>query len=338
MISPSISFSASTLLCLLLAMALLSSRALRPQCARLLGLNYVLFALQGALGVMVFTGFWPEAGLVRAVSAMLLGPALYAYFVSALRPLVQPNYRQLWHLAPALLMVAVLWRREWALVDPLIIASFSGYWLTVLWQLKQSPPDGAPARAWLWILVALMPINIAVEIATALEIRRGVDVADTDALGIGGVVFAGFHSVTLLLTLARAPLIEWMHELKLPNTSPTLSVEEQQQLLNRWQTLVESKALYRIEPAITLPRAARLLGVPARQLSQVINGLYGASFSQYLNDVRVAKAKALLHAERGMSITDVFLEAGFSSKSHFHREFTRVVGITPSAYRKQATP
>lgn len=335
------SFGLSSAFCLLLAVGLLTSRALNPLCARLLGLNYLLIALQGALGLAVFTGVWPQAALIRVVIAMLLGPALYAYFISALRPAKLNSWRWHWHLLPVLAMGLVLWQQQWSLIDGLIIASFFGYWLTVLWQMRRTkrehsePSIPSPANTWLWILVALMPVNILLEIAIAFEIRAGARLTETYALALTGVIFALFNGITLLLALARAPIIEWMHELKRPEPS-ALSDADKRQVFERWQQLVEVKALYRTEASMTVTRAARLLGVPARQLSQAINGIYGGSFSQYLNDVRVTKAKALLLSHPNMSVTEVYMQAGFSTKSQFHREFSRVAGATPSAFRDTA--
>lgn len=338
------SFGLSTLFCLLLAIGLITSRALNPLCARMLGVNYLLFTVQGALGVMVFTGFWPQAVFPRVLIAMLLGPALYGYFISALSPQDFKRWRWYWHILPALLMALVLWQRWWPLIDPMIIASFTAYGLTVLWRLKRAGAHNQianrqitpAAKAWLWILVALMPVNILIEIAIVMEIRAGAAAAETYALRVGGVISALFHAFTLILALVRAPVIEWMHELKRAGVSE-LGETEKQQLFKRWQQLVEDRELYRAEQSMTVARAARLLGVPARQLSQAVNGAYGASFSQYLNDVRVERAKALLQSRPDLTITDILMEAGFSAKSHFHREFARVVGLTPSAYRDQTT-
>jgi AraC-like DNA-binding protein len=36
-----------------------------------------------------------------------------------------------------------------------------------------------------------------------------------------------------------------------------------------------------------------------------------------------------------MSITAIMMEAGFSTKSNFNKEFLRVTGLNPSEYRKQ---
>ncbi|MBU2885615.1 helix-turn-helix domain-containing protein [Gilvimarinus agarilyticus] len=327
-----ICFSVSAVMCAIIATGFLSSRALNPSCARWLGCNYSLFAVQTALGVLVFTNVWPEAAFVRAQCAMLLGPALYAYFASVLRPGLTPS---LWHLAPALAMFAALITHWGVAIDPLIIASFSAYWLTVLWQLlaHRAAPAPSAAKRWLWILVLFLPINIVVETATSLEIKWGTPPEQSIALHIGSVVFMLFHTVTLLFMVARVPLIEWMHELKLPSGRPAMTIDDKRQLFARWQILVEERSLYKADPAITVSRAARLLSVPARQLSQAVNGVHGASFSQYLNDVRVDKAKALLKGQPPIGMTEVYLEAGFGTKSQFHREFSRVTGLTPSAYR-----
>lgn len=348
-----LSFSLQALLCLLLAVGLLTSRALNPICARILGANYVLFALQAALAVMIFTDLWPKAALLRAQLAMLLGPALYIYVLSALSPHSFKLTHKLWHLLPVFLMTAILVVKKWLtpywfIIDLLIIASFIGYWLAALHTLlnatqadSNNPTIATPtkrstsAKTWLWVLVAFNLINIAVEIAITLEVLAGTPVAHTYALHIGGVAFVVFNLLTLLLILTRAPLLEWMHQLKRPSR-PAISHAQQQQLFERWQTLIHDKNFYHTEQGITLARAARMLTVPAKQLSQAINGVYGASFSQHLNDIRVSHAKTLLLSQPSLPITDVLLQAGFSTKSHFHREFTRVTGCTPSNYRAQA--
>lgn len=62
------------------------------------------------------------------------------------------------------------------------------------------------------------------------------------------------------------------------------------------------------------------------------------NFSEYLNFHRVEKVKELLASADAQKYTLVTLaeDAGFSSKSSFNATFKKVVGITPSAYRKQS--
>lgn len=276
---------------------------------------------------------------------MLLGPALYLYVLSALTPHTFTLAHKFWHLLPALMMAIALaaggLHSGYTFIpDLLIITSLTGYWLAawhkLLYASANNQPAPAQAKKWLWVLIAFMSINIVVDVATTLEIRAGTAVTQTYALNIGGVFFAVFNVLTLLLVLTRAPLLEWMHQLKRPSPA-AISPAAQQQLFERWQIQVHEKNLHHTDQGITLARAARMLGVPAKALSQAINSVYGASFSQHLNDIRVSHAKSLLQSQPNLTINEVLLQAGFSTKSHFHREFTRVTGSTPSAYREQVS-
>lgn len=171
------------------------------------------------------------------------------------------------------------------------------------------------------------------EVGVAIEVSAGTPAVQALTLKLGAGLFFIFQCVALLLVLSRAPLLEWMHELKPWPVDSKWSDVKLQNTFDRWRQMVEERELYRSEQNMTLVRAARLMGVPSRQLSQAINSCYGASFSRHLNDLRVARAQALLK-QTGMPVTEVYLEAGFTTKSHFHREFARVTGQSPSNYRR----
>jgi AraC-like DNA-binding protein len=61
----------------------------------------------------------------------------------------------------------------------------------------------------------------------------------------------------------------------------------------------------------------------------------GKNVSQVVNDYRIQEAKDRL---RGTDdpITSIMYEAGFQTKSNFNREFLRVTGVTPRAFRQGA--
>lgn len=88
---------------------------------------------------------------------------------------------------------------------------------------------------------------------------------------------------------------------------------------------------------VTLLEFASQLEVNPKELSAYINEIHQMNFSEYLNFHRVEKVKELLASEDAKKYTLVTLaeEAGFSSKSSFNASFKKVVGMTPSAYRKQ---
>jgi len=68
-------------------------------------------------------------------------------------------------------------------------------------------------------------------------------------------------------------------------------------------------------------------------ISTAVNRLYQQNISQWVNRFRIEHAKQLLTSTQ-LPITEIFLESGFQTKSNFHREFSRLVGCTPSAYRE----
>jgi len=106
---------------------------------------------------------------------------------------------------------------------------------------------------------------------------------------------------------------------------------EQQDVAAKVDQLMSAASMHR-DPDLNLNRLARKLGVPARQVSVAINRAHGVSVSQYVNERRIADACELL-TDTDESVTNVMLKSGFNTKSNFNREFKRVTGMNPSAWR-----
>ena len=80
---------------------------------------------------------------------------------------------------------------------------------------------------------------------------------------------------------------------------------------------------------------ARDAGMSAGHLSRQFKQAYGESPYSYLMTRRIERAMALLR--RGdLSVTDVCFEVGCSSLGTFSTRFTELVGMSPSAYRREA--
>ncbi|MNK02024.1 HTH-type transcriptional regulator GadW [compost metagenome] len=88
-----------------------------------------------------------------------------------------------------------------------------------------------------------------------------------------------------------------------------------------------------LDPALTLPRLARRLGMPQARLSQLLNDNNQTSFKQYLAQLRVVEAKALLQQVPPKPLEQVAEQAGFQSMSTFHSAFKKWEGVTPAAFR-----
>jgi len=80
---------------------------------------------------------------------------------------------------------------------------------------------------------------------------------------------------------------------------------------------------------------ARGVNMSSGHLSREFKRAYGESPYSYLMTRRIERAMALL--QRGdLSVTDVCFEVGCSSLGTFSTRFTELVGVSPSAYQRQA--
>lgn len=91
---------------------------------------------------------------------------------------------------------------------------------------------------------------------------------------------------------------------------------------------------------LNIEEFSKRIDLPVKEVSAVINKHYGTNFFEFMNTYRVAEAKRLLsdpqHAD--MTVLDVLLQSGFNSKSAFHRFFNRLVGVSPTEFRKHGAP
>lgn len=68
-------------------------------------------------------------------------------------------------------------------------------------------------------------------------------------------------------------------------------------------------------------------------LSRILEQHTGLSLHKYVNAVRLAKAAELLASTR-LSVSEVAGRVGIENPNHFYNLFSRVYGVSPSAYRK----
>ena len=85
---------------------------------------------------------------------------------------------------------------------------------------------------------------------------------------------------------------------------------------------------------LTLLDLATLLDIRQSALSALINTEFNETFFNFVNRYRVTYVQQILVDKPSRGITEIFYDAGFSSKSSFNTAFRKVVGTTPSAYRK----
>ncbi len=215
-------------------------------------------------------------------------------------------------------------------IDSFLAAITFGYALFLVgWGAKDpaalswAPLRHGPALRWgLWASVTTLVLSGATDAIIALDLFA-TGGANTESIAAGASLLASALVLFALWFLWRA---------KRPNASSSCSAQDRA-LLEALTAALDRDALFR-DPNLTLARLARRLGVSARQLSEAVNRTTGRNVSQFLNERRIqAVCRAL--AESDAQITTIMLDAGFLTKSNFNREFRRVTGKTPTAWRKE---
>lgn len=84
---------------------------------------------------------------------------------------------------------------------------------------------------------------------------------------------------------------------------------------------------------LSVSKLAGVLHLNANYLSQVFKKENGVTFTKYVNNLRIEKAKEML-ISRDISISDVADSVGFHDYFYFLKVFKRIVGKTPNQFRR----
>ncbi|MCF4172381.1 helix-turn-helix domain-containing protein [Vibrio sp. McD22-P3] len=114
--------------------------------------------------------------------------------------------------------------------------------------------------------------------------------------------------------------------------SQVMTNERAREITSLLDSKIREDRLY-LDPELTLSKLTRKLGIPAKQISIAVNQVHEKNISKIINGYRIEHAKLSLDTSQD-TITQIFMNSGFQTKSNFNREFSRVMGMTPSEYRK----
>ena len=79
--------------------------------------------------------------------------------------------------------------------------------------------------------------------------------------------------------------------------------------------------------------AAEMSGIGVRTLQRRLEER-GLTFTQFVDEIRLEKAAAMLKDSR-IAITEIAYDVGYSELAHFTRAFRRMVGTSPSEFRRR---
>jgi YesN/AraC family two-component response regulator len=84
---------------------------------------------------------------------------------------------------------------------------------------------------------------------------------------------------------------------------------------------------------ITLNDVAREAGLSRFHFCRLFHHETGVPFHDYLHELRITQAEVLL-ADHHLTVTEVAYTVGFNDLSHFDRTFHRMLGRSPTEYRR----
>jgi AraC-like DNA-binding protein len=92
-----------------------------------------------------------------------------------------------------------------------------------------------------------------------------------------------------------------------------------------------------LNPELNLYLLAERLNLLPNHLSQAINSVERKNFFDFVNHYRIQEVKKCLvsNEKEHLTLLGIAFECGFNSKTSFNRTFKKIVGLTPSEFRKK---
>ena len=252
------------------------------------------------------------------------------------------------HLAKSQIIISYLFDKQWHFVtgDTLIKIIRLVYFLLALNLIKKYREQLKQSRSsiedvdltWLKILVlgfsAVALVGVILSLAKVLALFVEIDVVWLMFLGLTTYYATLFLVCSLLFFSALN--ISSVAEVKDRAEKSHTDYQADPEYIERVERLMEQEKPY-LMSNITFDALSQQFDVPPRELSATLNGHFKMNFYEFINSYRIEEAKLLLVSEdyREKTVTDIFIEVGFNSKSVFNTFFKKKVGLTPTEYRKQ---
>ena len=106
-------------------------------------------------------------------------------------------------------------------------------------------------------------------------------------------------------------------------------------LMERICGLMEGQQFY-LQQGLKVSDIASALGTNSRYISECVRAERGISFTQFVNEYRVAYAKRLLIEQPDKKMSAVAIDSGFSNDKALTRSFKDLTGLTPTEWKTQA--
>ena len=330
----------TALLCLAVAEVLLRLDLGRRAAVRFFAALFMVFAVETVLVGLRF-GYGVETFIpLQRVLPLFVGPLMYLGFRSLAVEGTALRRSVAMHLGAAAGLNAVISLPAIApsMTDAAIMGSYLFYLvaLVLLWRggpdrLVHARLDIAPhITRWMVSAAGLLGVIMLMDTAIALSFALDQGSRAARMISVGSALLIG----VLLVILACLPSLMAARDTapaRPQNRPDDGSNDEAEDVVQQARGMLTRTTLY-LDPDLSVQRLARRLQLPERRLSAAINQIEGTNVSQFVNSFRLAHAADLLRGTDD-SVAKIMAQSGFLTRSNFYREFTRVYGKSPAAYR-----
>jgi len=295
-------------------------------------LAFVLLGLTIRIGksiLNVYLDLDPWQRNLGISGVMMAGPFLWFYGRLLLGKEKEFSKNNYWHLLPFVLFVCFcnyIPNGYGSLPNASYLIAFShlAIYLVLTIRLLANYISEAEKSAWVWYR------NMVIGVTFIWIFYMG-NFIGLIPYYIGGAIFFSFLLYAFSFLLLKRPVFALE---KYRNSSMNASSSKKHMLEIR--TLFETETLY-LDSELNMTKVAQKLGIPARDVSQVINENEQQNFSEFVNSYRILKAKDLLvdpsYAQE--KIATVAYDCGFGNVTSFNLAFKSATQLTPSQYRNK---
>ncbi len=348
----------------LLGILLIFTKSKRTLASVLLGLFFILWALNFLDGHLLLNGFYleyPALALWEDPLVLLYGPLIYFYVNTLLRQTPPWKTRDFWHFLPCLFLYLVVIAvyhiqssdlklqilsdvldmrqpKEVFFVTSLVMLHIMGYFY---WSVRLSKKHSQQLKELYadtnvnWLLRSLKFLMILVGTSFLVSILQFYG---TPLLFQLGLLLLNFLVLVFIANTVFKAFDEpelFAYRLWPERSQAAVDLELRKTLIQDLDHAMDTEQKY-LDPELTLISLSNYLGQPPRLVSQAINQHYQQNFFEYINGYRIGAAQNLLSQGAGQKLTilEVLYQVGFNSKSSFNTQFKRITGFTPTQFKK----
>jgi len=347
----------------LLGLFLLISKKGNKRANLLLGLFFLLWAVDFLDGVLLLKGFYlhyPNLALWGEPLILLYGPLLYDYTLALTSPKIKRGYTFFFHWIPFFMGVLALvlvyhvhpTEKKLDILRSIVgmeqdFRSILGFGLVYAHlflyiyvskkEIKRVSRDAAFYYSQDYLVWSDQLLNALIVV---LLISIGNGILQYSALKL-------YFEIGLILTLILVCLFITRTILKAlddpflvppPDKSKRTSgiamdEGETELILAKIKRALEEDRLF-LQSDLTLDHLSETIDCSRRKVSQVVNDRMGRSFFDLINTYRITEAQRIFKERKDPKLTvlEVMYEVGFNSKSSFNTQFKKKTGITPSEF------